>query len=203
MFSANDKISLRQLQALFILDLFGIGVITLPGRAAALAGQNGWILILGAAGLIACYSLLLMQLYKRYPGDTFVEYSQKIATKPIGILLSVGLALKILLSAGLTLRIFCEILRQTMLFRTPMAVNCAAMLLLSAFTAVKGYECRGRIAEILILFLAIPLIFIFTVAATNSDFSNLLPVFTLSGKQLFGGSIWIALSFQGLEFLLW
>ena len=41
LFSENDKISIRQLQALLILDLFGTAVVTLPRQTVNSAGNDG------------------------------------------------------------------------------------------------------------------------------------------------------------------
>ena len=46
MFSENDKISIRQLQALLILDLFGTGVVTLPRQTVNVAGNDAYIAVL-------------------------------------------------------------------------------------------------------------------------------------------------------------
>lgn len=202
MFSDNNKISLRQLQALLILDIFGTSVITLPRKTAEMVGQNGWLLVLGASVIVVLYSLVLNKLCMQFPHMTFVEFSQKIATKPIGIILSIGLGVKLILTVSLELRVFCEIIRQTMLFKTPIGVTAIAMLLVAAYIAVKGYECRGRAAEILLVIMFVPLIFVFALACFKMDFTNLLPAFTITGGQFVKGSILTAFSFHGIEFLL-
>lgn len=202
MFSCNDKISLRQLQALLILDLFGTGIITLPRTTAEIAGQNGWMLILGASILAFFYILILNRLALSFPGLTLVELSQKIVSKPIGLLLCLGIGLRLLLTTGLQLRIFCEIIRQTMLLRTPMWVTGGAMLLTAAFLAWKGFETRGRAAEILIVVMFLPLIAVFILACFHTDFTNLLPVVLPDTKTLATGSFLTLFSFQGLEFFL-
>ena len=40
MFAENRKISLRQLQAMLLLDFFGTAALFLPGEMADLAGQK-------------------------------------------------------------------------------------------------------------------------------------------------------------------
>lgn len=202
MFSENDKISLRQLQMLIILDIFGTSIITLPRLTAEMAGADGWLLIIGAGAIIAIYAFVLNMLSREYPQLTFVELSQKIMTKPIGIVLSIGFAIKLVLTTGLELRVFCEIIRQTMLFTTPIGVTAGVMLLVAAYAAARGYECRARVAEVLVPIVFIPLIFVFVVAAFNTDFTNLQPAFKISGANFAKGSLMTAFSFQGIEFLL-
>ncbi len=198
----NNKISLRQFQALLILDIFGTSIITLPRRTAEMAGQNGWLLIAGAAVLVFFYSQVINLLSMEFPDLTFVELSQKIATKPIGILLSAGLGVKLLLTTGLELRVFCEIIKQTMLLKTPIGVTGAFMLFTCAYIAWKGYETRARAAEILLVFMFVPLIIVFAIAAFKTDYSNLMPAFTIAPVDFVKGSVLTAFSFQGIEFLL-
>ena len=55
MFSENDKISIRQLQALLILDLFGTGVVTLPRQTVNVAGNDAYIAVLLGSIIMAVF----------------------------------------------------------------------------------------------------------------------------------------------------
>ena len=202
MFSANNKISLRQLQILLILDVFGASVITMPRTAAQYGGQNGWLVVLGGSLLIVFQVYLLSVLAERYADKTFVEFSNELLSKPIGIVLSIGFGLKILIGTGLQLRICSEIIRQTMLFTTPLYALSISMLLVAVYLDLKGYEVRARTAEILIVVMVIPIFIVFVLTGLNTDLTNLLPAFQISEKDFFNGSWATAVSFQGLEFLL-
>lgn len=202
MFSLNNKISIRQLQVLLILDIFGIGITVLPRRVAEFAGQDGWILIVLATVLACVYIYIISTIAGMFPNDSFVEYSSKILSKPIGILLSCGFVIKIIVSLSLELRVFGEIVKQIMLTNTPFGIIALSMILLGAFAAAKGYETRGRIAEILIFIIFIPLIFVFGVAVTDVDFSNLKPVMVTPPSNILKGSFFIAFAFSGIDFVL-
>lgn len=202
MFSTNNKISLRQLQILLILDIFGLSITFLPRRAAELAGQDGWLLII-IGTVIACFCVWIMTtLAGSFPSDSFVDYTVKIAGYPLGILISSGLVIKIIINLSLELRIFAEIIKQIMLFSTPYWVICICMLLLGAYAASKGYEARGRMAEVLIFVIFIPLAFVLCIAVTDVDFSNLKPFFNTPASSLVKGGIYSAFSFSAVEFLL-
>ena len=58
MFSENDKISIRQLQALLILDLFGTGVVTLPRQTVNVAGNDAYIAVLLGSIIMAVFTLV-------------------------------------------------------------------------------------------------------------------------------------------------
>lgn len=202
MFSLNNKISIRQFQVLLVLDIFGIGITSLPRSVAEFAGQDGWILIIIATVLACVCVYIISTIAGMFPNDTFVEYSSKILTRPVGILLSCGFVIKIILSLSFELRVFGEIIKQIMLFNTPFGLIALSMILLGAFAAAKGYETRGRIAEILIFIILIPLLFVFGVAITDVDFTNLKPIMVTSHQNILKGGFFTVFAFSGMDFVL-
>lgn len=202
MFAENNFITIRQLKLLLILDIFGMGITILPQKAVQYGGQNGWILIL--IGLI--FSLICLFFINKvasiYPDDNFVDYTCKIVGKPLGVVISLGFILKIIISVAMQVRVFSEILKEIMLFNTPFWVISLSMLVLGAYMASKGYEARGRIAEILIFIVFIPLAFVFFIAVFDIDFSNLKPFFReLSVKEALKGGGYMIFYFSGIEFI--
>ena len=202
MFSDNNFITIRQLKLLLILDIFGMGITILPQKVVQLGGQNGWILILiGLLFSLFCL-ILINQVAKIYPNDNFVDYVCKILGKPLGILVSIGFIIKIIIGVAMEIRIFSEILKEIMLFNTPFWVISLSMLLIGAYMASKGYEARGRIAEILIFVVFIPLAFVFFIAIFDIDFSNLKPFFKeISPIQALKGGAYMIFYFTGIEFI--
>ncbi len=200
--SYNNKISNRQLQLLLILDVFGTGVLALPRRAAQYADQDGWLVVIVAALIALAYTYVINSLARRFPGMSFFDYTSKLISRPLGILISLGFVIKIFVFAALELRLFCEIVNQTMLVNTPPWIILVSMLLVSAFAAAKGYETRARMGEVLIFVVLIPLIIIFCLALSDVDFSNLMPMFTTPPERIFEGGLNIALAFTGFEFCL-
>lgn len=203
MFSNNNFISLRQLQVLLILDIFGMGITILPRRVTEIAGQDGWFLIL--VGLVfALVCLWIINCVARlYPNDNFVEYSCKILGKPLGLIVSCGFILKIILNLAFDVRIFGEIIKETILFNTPFWVIAFIMLLIGSYAGSKGFETRARISEILVFVVFIPLIFVFSIALFDTDFTNLKPVFeNITLDTSIKGGYYTFFYFSGIEFIL-
>ena len=71
----NDKISIRQLQILLILNIFSTGVLTLPRRAAVFANVDGYISVLIAVFIAAFLSLVVTTVASRYENDSFFDCS--------------------------------------------------------------------------------------------------------------------------------
>ncbi|MDR2899200.1 MAG: endospore germination permease [Clostridiales bacterium] len=202
MFSMNDKISLRQLQVLLITDIFGTGVIILPKKAALLAGRDGWIAVL-LASIFACLCVFLItQLAKQFPGKSFFEYASDLVSAPVAYLLSLGLIVRIIIMLACQVRFFGEIVKDMLLYNTPLWIVSLCMLLISAYAACKGYETRARIAQILIWLIFLPVIFVFSISVKDLDFGALLPVFQSSPESLLNGGFHTLFAFSGIEFLL-
>ena len=198
----NDRISIRQLQLLLILNIFGAGIILLPRLVAQQAGRDGWILIILATILAIFCTYIISSLGRKFPTQSFYEYSSMILSKPIGFILSIGFVLRLIFHIALELRIFGEVVKQTMLYNTPFSVICIAVLVVSGFASAKGYETRARIAEILAIIIFIPIIIVFLISAFNVDFSNILPMMQTPPQTIFKGGFHTLSAFIGIELIL-
>lgn len=203
MFSNNNLISLRQLKLLLILDIFGMSITILPRKLAEYGGQNAWLIMLISLILASICLFIINSLASLFPNESFVEYTSKIIGKPLGIIISLGFIFKILILVAFEIRIFSEILKEIMLFNTPFWVIALSMLGIGGYMASKGYEARGRIAEILIFVVFIPLAFVFFITLFDVDFSNLKPFLKeIQPNKIISGSMYTLFYFSGLEFIL-
>ncbi|NLK37847.1 MAG: GerAB/ArcD/ProY family transporter [Epulopiscium sp.] len=202
MFSENNRISLRQLQALLILDLFGTAIITLPRTTAVAAGRDGWITVLIGSVIMALWALLLCSIGKKNPSKNIPQLLQLVVPTPIALVIAFGLVLKLLIGAGLELRVLCEMIGRTMLYHTPIWVTVASMLFVCTYVAIGGLECRGRVAEILFVFVFLPLTILLLLTISTANFHNLQPVLTHGAWDLGKGIGITMLSFHGIELIL-
>lgn len=202
MLSFNDKISIRQLQILLILEIFGVGFIILPKKVALFANQDGWIIVILSTIIAMIIALTITSLAQMFPKDSFYDYSSKIMSRPIGLILTLGFILKIILTVAMELRLFCEIIKETILPRTPFSVVSFVMLLASGYCASKGFETRARLAEILIIIVFLPLTIILLFSLLKLNFSNLLPILINSNTDFIRGAFLSTIFFTGIEFCL-
>ena len=202
MFSKNDKISVRQFQILLLLDMLGMGLVTLPGRAAGYAAQDAWLAVLAAALFAVAAVYLMTTAASLFPGKTFFGYSSLILTKPAAVIITLLFAARLIALSALELRLFGGLIKQTALPDTPFWAVCAVMLGLCAYAAAKGYETRARAGEILIIAALIPIVVVFVFSAAGADFSNALPVFGSGSENILSGGAAAMLSFAGIEFCL-
>ncbi|MCL2699523.1 MAG: endospore germination permease [Defluviitaleaceae bacterium] len=202
MFSVNDKISVRQLQALLLLEVLGTGVLILPRTASGFAGQDGWLVIIAATALAAVCAFVLASAGRLFPSESFVSGAGKILSRPVAVLIALGFLVKIIALSAMELRILGETVRITMLRDTPYAVVCAAMLFAAGCAAVKGCETRARLAQILVVLAFVPLVLIFFIGAFDVDFTNLMPVLVTPPEDIMNGGLYSLRAFRGIEFIL-
>ncbi|MDR2940440.1 MAG: spore germination protein [Clostridiales bacterium] len=202
MFSSNNKISVRQLQILLILDIFGTSVVTMPRILAGYTSQDGWVLIIPAVLLGIIYVALITSASSISPGESFFNLCAFVAGRPLAYLISLLLAAKMILVAAFEIRRFGEVVSQELLRATPFYIICLTMLAISAYAAAKGFETRARLAELLILVVLVPIALTFLIDAFDVDYSNLLPVGRLPGTNYLKGAYVASFAFSGLEMLM-
>jgi len=201
MLSANERITLRQFQILFVLEAFGTGFVVMPRLAARYAGQDGWIVTLLLMVLGVFFAAMISGTARSFGSEHFASYTRRMLSAPIGAVVCLLLWTKILFCAGLELRLFGEIIRTLMLMRTPSLAVYIVILGVAAYAAVKGIETRARVAEILIVIIAVPMIGLGAVAMFSIDLTNLLPVFVTPPEDLLNGVLSLGFVFTGLEFI--
>lgn len=201
MFSFNDKISVRQLQTLLLLETFGTGVLVLPRLAAGYAGQDGWLSIIAATFVAAVCAFLIASVGRLFPSESFVGYTSKLLSRPVAVVIALVFVFRLIVTVAMELRSFGEIMKLTMLHDTPFGVYCAAMLAVGGYAASKGCESLGRTAQILVLAF-VPLTAVFIIGCADVDFSNLMPVLAASPQDILLGGLYSARAFTGIELTL-
>lgn len=202
MLTNNDKITVPQTVALVIITILGTGVLSLPRNVAEAAGSDGWILVILGGIFAFGMSLLIGALVKKFPQDTFVEYSQKVLGKALGYPLSIILILYFVGISALTARTFADIMNAFMLLTTPRSFIISTILLLSAYLMRHGIEPIARIGEILLPILIVPIFAMYLFAIPRADFSELLPFLVTPAKTMAIGVLETTYSYFGFEILL-
>ena len=199
MFAQNQKISLRQMQALLLLQCFGTAVLFLPAELVAENGRGCWIAAAVGAAVWVGASLLLSALGKQ-SGDV-VSWCRVAFGQGIGAAAVLGLVGKFLFDGACELRIFSEVVCRSMLPHTPVWVISAVVLGLCILLAAKGIEGYGRLAEILFFFTAIPLLIVLAAVLVTADYQRILPLEVPSVRGLVSGIGAVGVVFQGLPLL--
>ena len=201
MSSANERITLRQFQLLFVLEAFGTGFVVLPRIAARYAGQDGWLVALLLVPLGIFFVLMVTGTARHFGSERFASYTRRLLSAPAAAAVCLLLWAKILFSAGLELRLFGEIVRSILLAGTPSIAVYILVLTVAGYAAALGIEARARVAEILIVVIAVPLLVLGGVALYNVNFSNLMPALVTPPENLALGVLRLGFVFTGIEFM--
>lgn len=202
MIKDNDTISPYQITMIIIMTLIGVGIFFLPYDLANSAGTNSTIMLIigGAINLIAMN--IIIALSCRFPGKTFPDYCSEIIGVIPAKILTFIYVVYFALFIGYEVRIFNEVVKVFLLFRTPSEVIIISLILACTYAVRGGVECIGRAMEFFFPLLVIPLIIILIPGIVSVDFSNLLPVFYGLSTKIFKALPKMVLSFAGYELLL-
>lgn len=202
MLTNNDKITVPQTVALMITTILEIGLLSLPRDVAIYGNSDGWILVITGGILAFGGSLILSTLIRRFPNDTFIEYSQKVIGKAPAFLLGIILIIYFILATSIVIRTFAEVINAFMLQRTPREFIIVTQMLLTVYLIRHGIEPTARISEILLPILIIPVFAMYIIAIPKADFTELLPFLNTPPKAMALGSLNTMFSFFGIEILL-
>lgn len=202
MYTHNASISVHQAKILLVLQMFNMSIIMLPRIASKTAGHDGYMLPIVAFVIGSIYIWVITALIDRFRGEGIVDFAPRIVSKPIGILICTLFVIKLIVSAGLELRMFAEMIAQVLLPNTPLAVIVLVMLFTVYYLIKSGVEATGRMAEVLVYFVFVPLVAILSLIVIKTDYKQLLPIFQSEPEGFLRGAYYVSLTFVPLEFLL-
>lgn len=198
----NDKITNSQLSILIVLTAIGVGMFSIPRPVTETAGTDGWITVI-LGGLIALLDFyIISRLARRFPDDTLVEIAQKVLGRFLAIPILLIFWVYLLTIIAMTLRVFGEVVKMSLLTRTPIEVILISFLILALMLARGGIEPIVRFNEIAFPIIYLTIIFSFLAVIPRSDFSNILPIFRTEPEKLMLGAYQTTYAFGGFEFVL-
>lgn len=202
MYTHNANVSIRQAKLLLILQMFNMSMLILPRIAGKIAGHDGYMLPVIGFVIGTLYIWAITTLLRRFPGEGLDTIAPKVLTKGIGFVI-VGLyVVKLLVSAGFEVRMFAEMVSQVLLPQTPLPVIILILLFATQYLIKSGIEAYGRMAEVVVYFVFAPLVLIFALVLTKTDYAQLLPMFTAKPQNMLVGAYYVSMTFMPLEFLL-
>ncbi len=201
MFSNNQKISVRQIGRLLILDLFGVGSLLLPGMLSRVAGPDGVFCILAALGMGLVYVWVLGKVLDQMQEDYYSYMKNRIGVIGSDLLMVFYLFL-FLLTASFVLYQLTGLIRAWLLPEGGYPFVSFLLVLLAAYATVRGLEGRARIYEILFWLLFGPLLVMLLLAARNTNVDYWTPVFFTEPARFFRGTLWVFAFFLPVFFVL-
>ena len=150
MFQDKEKISGHQ--ALMLVLAGGIGNIFVVLAVPAIkdAGRDGWLLVIISYGIATVVGLALLDLGRRFPDKTFVQYLPIVLGKVPGKLAGLAYILGLWVITPLIIREILELMRFFLPFTPPLAIV-ILMAMPAVYAMYKGFEVFARTAELFVL----------------------------------------------------
>ena len=204
MFADNFKISLRQIRRLFILDIFGMSSLVLPGIFSAMTGADGiFCLLLGAAA--GAVLLWLMGVNIKHIEDDYYGYMKDTAGQIIADVFMVFYFLYFVTLSGYVVYELTALTLSWLLPEGSFAGVSIVLLLLAVYGSGRGIEGRARVYEIIFWFLGVPLLIMLFFAIPEVNTAYWTPIAASGGPQLIRGGTSVLiflLPFSAMLFLV-
>lgn len=197
----NQKISMRQTNALFIAEVFAAAVVFMPSMVWNIMGGKGLLAAAIAVGGLFI-SVFIIRLVYRRNCDSFGAAVHNALGKKAGNILLIAFWVKIMVVSGLWLREFSGAIHSTMLGSIPYQFIAAVTAVICFYMAQKDIEVRGRTAEIFIIIMALLFIPVLLVAALGADYTNLLPFKGFKAGDTLKASLVVFASLGSADYLL-
>lgn len=201
MFADNWKISLRQIRRLFVLDIFGISSLVLPGLFSAMTGADGIIcLLLGMAGGVVF--LWLVGINIKHMDADYYGYMKDTAGQIVADVFMVFYFLYFVTLSGYVLYELTTLTLSWLLPEGSFLGIGILLLLLAVYGSIRGIEGRARVYEIIFWFLGIPLLLMLVLAIPEINTSYWTPIVASDGAQIIKGSTSVLIFLMPLSALL-
>ena len=198
----NEKISNYQLTMFIVLTILGVGIFSLPRVVAEATNSDGWITtILGGMIAIGEY-YIISKLARKFPNFTFVEIAKEVVGKVLAIPIIFVFLLNTIIVSSMVLRIFGEVIKMSLLFKTPIEVILISFLLLAFLLARGGIEPIVRFDEFVFPIMIFSVILLLALAIPDSDFTNILPIMRTKPMDFINGVMETSFAYTDFEFVL-
>lgn len=199
----DEEISPKMLGYAVVSMAIAVGILIMPRIITDTTELFDGSLAIFIGGSVAMlFGYFSAKLASKFPKQTFYTYTQKIATKPVAIGLTLLLAMFFLFITGFELRSLSNIAAKYLFDVTPPHVV-SLVFFLAVIYAVSGTDVavlRLNLMFLPIFLFVLLMLFIFNIRYL--DLSHLTPFFTTSWQGLLQASINVAKGMYGFSVVL-
>lgn len=180
-------ITYKQLVLLVFTSRIIITLTNMPGLTDPPANQDLWLSEFFGLPMMLLLSVPLYLLWKRYPNQTIIQYSQVIAGRA-GKLFGALYVWFFMHLTIITLYQYSSFVSTVVMPETPILFFIITMVLFGVYAARNGIEVICRMSELLTPIIMTSIIIIALLLAKDMDFKALIPVLEKGwGPVLHGG----------------
>ena len=187
----NAKITPKQLILLIVISRLVITITFFPAVDSPPGNQDVWISELLSIPIHLFLSVPIYLLWKRFPNQSFIEYSQLILGKAGKF---IGLLYVLYFLHGLSVFLFqwSVFLTTAIMPETPVLFILIFLLPFCAYTVLKGIEVISRLAELIAPLVFGGIILSFLLLSKDMDLNVFTPFMEQSFSSILFGAFVIA-----------
>ncbi|WP_127492128.1 GerAB/ArcD/ProY family transporter [Paenibacillus glycanilyticus] len=176
---ATEKITGNQLGFLIFTFIISTNLLTVPSFMVMFGKQDAWLsaLIAPITGVVCI--LVMIELAKRYPGQTITQYSSKILGNGLGKLVAANYAYYWFVSITTVTMQHTGFISTLLLPTSPTLIISLTFLVMCGLAARLGIEVIARSTEFLTLLLLVFFIPLLILTLREANFNEIKPI--LSG----------------------
>lgn len=197
----NNKLSSKQIKALVVTILVGVGILSLPSRLARIQGTDGWMVIILGGVITIPIIVVINKLFELYPDKDFFEIGEEVLGKWIFNIFLIILLIHFIILSGLVTRHLGEIVKAFLLITTPIEVIILSFIATTSYLARSDIHIIGRASYHIYPIIVGSIIIVVLISLFQVDFTNVLPVFQSNLKDLPKSLGITFFSYAGLEVL--
>lgn len=198
----NNQISSKQIRGLIVSTVVGIGIIRLPQKLAIILENDGWIAIILGGLLIVPIVIIINKIFKLFPDKNISEIGYEIYGDWICRFFLVIALIYFIAALGSLSRHLGEITKAFLLPDTPIEVIIIAFILCTSYISRCNIEVLGRASYHIYPFTLLFIILLNVLSIKSLDFTNILPIFQSSIKDIPKGTLTSFYSYSGFEILV-
>jgi len=188
----NVKITPKQLILLVVISRFVITITFFPALDGPPGNQDVWISELLSIPVHLLLSFPIYLLWKRFPNQSVIEYSQGILGKA-GILIGLLYVLYFLHTLSVFLYQWSAFLTTAIMPETPVTFILIFLMPFCAYAVLKGIEVISRLAEFFAPLVFIGIIIIFLLLTKDMDIKVFTPFMEQSFSSILVGAFVLSL----------
>jgi spore germination protein KB len=182
----NKRETVLSSQMAFILIAFSTGsaIVYIPNPIAAAARNASWLSLLLAYGFGMLLLTGILYLYRSHSGAGMIEYTRRLAGRPVSMIVAVILAGMLLFAIPAIVAGVGDFFTSTMMRETPGYVFNTLTLATAAFTIRCGVRAMARMFELLVVGMLAFSFGVMALALLNYHPTYLLPLFPQGVKPV-------------------
>ncbi|MEW9502430.1 GerAB/ArcD/ProY family transporter [Jeotgalibacillus marinus] len=200
--SQHGMITPTQATILIINYTLSVGILTLPRMAANEVGTpDVWMALLISSLVPLAMAFVIITLNKRYPNQTFYQYSGLIVGKFLGLFIGLVITLFFITDTIFAVRMMAEVVEIYLLEETPITILIVIVLWLSLYLVVGGITSIARVSQIIFPLTILTFVVVALMSLGLFELNHLRPVLGEGIRPIFKIKS-MALSTLGVEIIL-